>query len=120
MSCSKQVIHYGDIPTECVACGGDIDLYGQITSRGILRPGLYHAVQDRRYWKRSNWEIYGDGTGPVGDVTNLVGLRKAGRTHTIAGAHHSYNGTHLDEFIDSDEVSIRWFILNGPLDLEEI
>ena len=93
LECSKPHIHYGDIPKTCVSCGGEIDLHGQITLLGLLLPGLYHAVQDRRHWQRSNWEIYAEGSRPIGDVTNLIGLRRAGNTHTIAGTHPSYEGT---------------------------
>ena len=116
--CSAPHIRYGEIPRSCVTCGSNIEFHGQITKLGMLLPGLYHAVKDRRYFKRTNWEIYADDPKPVGDVINLVQLRRIGKTQTLAGVHESYSGTHLDEFIGNPKVAIRWFIINHPIDLE--
>ena len=118
--CSLPHIHYGDIPKTCVKCGGHVELHGQITQLGMLLPGLYHAVQDRRQYKRTNWEIYSQDDRPIGDVTNLIQLRRLGKTHMTPGVHPSQVGTYLDEFIGNKDISIRWFIINRPLDLEEI
>ncbi len=119
--CSAPHIHYGDIPEVCISCGGNVKLHGQITKLGILLPGLYHAVQDRRNFKRTNWGIYNSISRiPVGQVTNLILLKQLTNTSALAGVHPSYSGNNLIEFIDDDRVSIRWFILNHPVDLEEI
>ena len=116
--CKNPHIHYGEIPQTCVTCGGRVELFGQITPLGILLPGLYHAVRDRRLFNRTNWEIYGPDILPVGNVVSLIQLRRDGNTHLIPGVHDPYNSTNLDDFIKSPKVSIRWFILNHPVDLE--
>ena len=118
--CKTPHIHYGSIPKTCVSCGGRVELHGQITPLGILLPGLYHAVQDRRRFKRNNWEIYGPDAWPIGTVTNLVRLRRKGNTHMIQGVHDPYGFDNLDAFIENDKVSIRWFIINHPVDLEDL
>ncbi len=119
--CSAPHIHYGEIPQSCVTCGGNVELHGQITKLGMLLPGLYHAVQDRRYFHRTGWEIYDSYSNvPIGSATNIAQLRRAIKSQVLRGLHPKYQGTNLTEFTGNDKVSIRWFITNRPIDLEGI
>lgn len=124
--CMTPHLWYGIRPDKCVNCGDKIELHGQVIPLSILTPGIYHAVQDRRNYKRTNWQIF-DNTGQVGNVQSLVALRNivSNKLTIHEGVYPKYNGTSLDEFTirhstPAENVSINWFEFITSVDLEDI